>query len=147
MSLPTITVIGNVQKIETKQTQSGKSITSMNVSCGEKNGKDQDGKDKWDNLYIKAEFWEKNSEFVSKYFKEGDAIIVTGKLVTTNYTAQDGKKVYETKFMFPQASFVPKSKDPQPAQGGYSQPSQAPSNTPAPNPVPVIDLDEENIPF
>ena len=143
MSLPTITVIGNVQKIETKQTQSGKSITSMNVSCGEKNAKGE-----YDNLYIKAEFWEKNSEFVSKYFKEGDAIIVTGKLVTTNYTAQDGKKVYETKFMFPQASFVPKSKDDSAkAEQPEKYPSHAPSNTPAPNPVPVIDLDEEIIPF
>lgn len=139
MSLPTITVCGNVQKIETRQTQGGKNVTTVNVSCGDKNSKGE-----WENLYIKADFWDKQSDFVSKYFKEGSAIIVTGKLVTTNYQKQDGSKVYETKFLFPQASFVPKDKD--------ALPSQAPSNSPAPSTpqpsnIPEIDINEDEIPF
>ncbi len=141
--LPTITIISNVQKIETRQTQSGKSITTVNVSCGDKNSKGE-----WENLYIKADFWEKQSDFVSQYFKEGSAIIITGKLVNTNYTKQDGTKVYETKFLFPQASFVPKDKDAQPMQApsndNYSQP--APSE-PQHNQVPIIDIDSDEIPF
>ncbi len=140
MGLPIITVCGNVQKIETRQTQGGKNITTVNVSCGDKNSKGE-----WENLYIKADFWEKQSDFVSQYFKEGSAIIVSGKLVTTNYTKQDGTKVYETKFLFPQASFVPKDKDvPQsqaPSNDNYSQP--APS-TPS---IPVVQIDDGSIPF
>ncbi len=141
--LPTITVIANVQKTDTRQTQSGKSITSVNLSCGEKNAKGE-----YENLYIKADFWEKNSEFVSKYFKEGSAIIVTGKLVTTNYTKQDGTKVYETKFLFPQASFVPKDKD-STQSNDYSQPApSAPKAAPQPtSSVPEIDIDSDQIPF
>lgn len=148
MSLPIITVIGNIQKIETRQTQTGKSVTSVNVSCGEKNAKGE-----YDNLYIKADFWEKQSDFVSKYFKEGDTIIVTGKLITTNYTKQDGTKVYETKFQFPQASFVPKPKEPQQSQpqSNYQAPPMQPSpQTPTQNQqgsIPSIDLNEEEIPF
>ena len=141
MSLPTITVCGNVQKIETRQTQSGKNVTTVNVSCGDKNAKGE-----WENLYIKADFWDKQSDFVSQYFKEGSAIIVTGKLVTTNYTKQDGSKVYETKFLFPSASFVPKDKvDPSQApSNNYSQPAP---QTPTQSEVPVIEIDDQSIPF
>ena len=144
MALPILTVIGNIQKIETRQTQSGKSVTSVNVSCGEKNAKGE-----YDNLYIKADFWEKQSNFVSQYFKEGDAIIVTGKLVTTNYAKQDGTKVYETKFQFPNASFVPKSKEPQQSQqqSSYSQPQQNAHASQTSPQIPVIDVDTDSIPF
>lgn len=135
MSLPTLTVCGNVQKIETRQTQSGKNVTTINVSCGEKNIKGD-----FENLYIKADFWDKQSDFVSKYFKEGSAIIVTGKLVTTNYTKPDGSKVYETKFLFPSASFAPKDKD-----GTQQKPQSQPA--PQPSPVPEIDVNSEDIPF
>ena len=143
--LPTLTVIGNVQKIETRQTQSGKSVTTVNISCGEKNAKGE-----FDNLYIKADFWDKQSDFVSKYFSEGKAIAVTGKLVTTNYTKQDGSKVYETKFLFPSASFVPSDKDARQPQEdrGYTNPNptySAPQTTNSP--VSVIDVDSDSIPF
>ncbi len=37
--LPTITVIGNLKRIETKFTQSGKQVTSFTVECAEKNAK------------------------------------------------------------------------------------------------------------
>ena len=134
MALPTTTAIGNIQKIETKQTQSGKSVTKISLSCGQKNAKGE-----WDNLYIDGTFWEKQSDFVSQYFNEGDAIEITGKLVTTNYTNNAGVKVYKTEFLFPQASFLPKSKNtPQhnatpPNTPSYSQPN---TNTPPQQNVP-----------
>ncbi len=141
MGLPILTVCGNVQKIETRQTQGGKNVTTVNVSCGDKNSKGE-----WENLYIKADFWDKQSDFVSKYFKEGSAIIVTGKLVTTNYTNQAGVKIYETKFLFPQASFVPKDKDAQPMQQTQT-PSQTVHTQTTNAPVPEIDINEDEIPF
>ena len=125
MSLPILQLVGLIQKIETRATTSGSSVTSVSLSCGEKNKNGE-----YDNLYIKADFWNKQSEFVSKYFHEGELMIVSGKLVTTNYTNQDGKKIYETKFMFPNASFVPKAKDTVAAQPQMVQ--QNMSNTSAP---------------
>ena len=151
-----MTILGNIQKIETRQTQTGKSITTVNVSAGEKNAKDE-----YDNLYIKADFWEKQSDFVSQYFKEGDVIAVTGKLVTTNYKNTAGINVYETKFLFPQASFVPKSKSDNTSQSNdnsqnnhsYGQPN---TSTPPPaqntpqnqqGALPTIEIDSDSIPF
>ena len=149
MSLPILTFVGTIQKMETRTTQSGKAVTSLNLSAGEKNAKGE-----YDNLYIKADFWEKQSIFVSQYFKEGDTIIVTGKLVTTNYTKADNTKVYETKFLFPSASFVPKPKDQtqnnnypnqDKTQGddGYIMPQTTNQNAP----MTEIDIDEQSIPF
>lgn len=132
--LPIITVTGNVQRIETKQV-GDKNLTSLTVSCGDKNKKGE-----YDNLYIKAEFWGDASNFVSKYFKDGSAISVSGKLYTNSYTKPDGARVFETKFLFPQASFVPKDKDAQPMQTP-SQPAPQPSN------IPEIDVNSEDIPF
>ncbi len=137
--LPTLTLVANIQKMETRQTQTGKNVTTLNLSAGDKNAKGD-----WENLYISGSFWEKQSDFVSQYFKEGDAIIITGKLVTTNYTKQDGTKVFETKFHFPQASFVPKSKEPQQPQQEYQAPQPTQNQQPA---MPVLDIEESNIPF
>ena len=102
--LPTITVIGNVKYIDTKVLQSGKQVTSLVVSCSEKR---KDGN--WDNLNIKAEFWENSAKFVNDYFNDGDVIVVTGKLITNSYET-NGQKRSEIKFHFPQASFPPKVK-------------------------------------
>ena len=105
MSLPTITVIGNLKRIETRFLPSGKQVTKFQVECAEK-GKD----DKWTNLYLSGECWEQKAKFLDQYFKEGSPAIVTGKLFTNVYEKQDGTKVYENKLLFPNISFVPKDK-------------------------------------
>lgn len=155
MSLPIITVTGNVRKIETKQTGTGKNITKVSISCGDKKADNT-----WDNLYINAEFWEKDSDFVSQHFREGSAVTVSGKLYTNVYEKQDGTKVYENKFMFPRASFVPRDQSEQQHQQTQAQPQAGqyggqPSNTQyappeqqnKPEPINEADLDNTYIPF
>ena len=147
MALPTITVIGNLKRIESKIIPSGKKLVSFQVECSEKNSKGE-----WENLYIKGEVWEKSADFVEQYFKEGSVAIVTGKLVTNVYEKQDGTKVYENKFMFPNVTFAPKDKaDQGNQQGNYQQPQQqynAPQQQMPQNnhQMPIDDLDSE-IPF
>ena len=153
MGLPTISINGNLKRIETKYTPSGKSITSFQVECSEKNSKGE-----WENLYIKGEVWEKSSEFVSKYFKEGAAANVTGKLFTNVYAKADGSKVYENKFLFPKVDFPAKDKSESPSQSApqYQQPTnttdsgyknyQAPTNQVS-HEMPQIDGNEDEIPF
>ena len=101
MSLPTITVIGNLKRIETKFTQSGKQITKFTVECAEKNAKGE-----WTNLYLDGEVWEKQATFVNQYFNDGSVAIVTGKLYTNVYKKQDGSKVYQNKLLFPNVCFL-----------------------------------------
>ena len=105
MSLPQITAIGTLNKLETKFTPSGKEVTKFTLECSEKNTKGE-----WENLYLKGEVWDKASTFLNSYFKNGSVAIITGKLVTNVYEKNDGTKVYENKLLFPSISFVPKDK-------------------------------------
>jgi len=157
MSLPHVTIAGNVKFKETKVLSSGKQVTSMMISCSDKR---KDGQ--YDNLNIKAEFWEQDSKFVDQYFQDGSPIIVTGKLITNTFES-NGAKRHEIKFHFPKASFVPKqigepapqtqSQPPHnaPSQGHYSQPHQAPTqnqgNESKSPPIPEIDINDSEIPF
>lgn len=168
--LPTITVIGNLKRIEMKYTQSGKAVTKFQIECAEKNAKGE-----WTNLYLSGECWEKSAEFVNQYFHDGSTAIVTGKLYTNIYEKQDGTKVYENKLLFPNVSFVPKDKadaqaqdnhkpPQQQQQGGYESPAanqqrqqqhtdyqpqqQAPAqNKPSQQSIPEVDINEDEIPF
>lgn len=153
MALPTISIVGNLKRIESKFLPSGKQMVSFQVECSEKNSKGE-----WENLYIKGEVWEKSAQFVQQYFKEGSVAIVTGKLVTNVYDKQDGTKVYENKFLFPNVTFAPKDKAdnqqnynaPQQQQTQqYNNQQQAPQNQ-ANNyqqNIPTIDINDDYIPF
>jgi len=136
--LPTITVIGNLKRVEYKQLPSGKALTKFQIECAEKNAKGE-----WTNLYLSGECWEKSAEFVNQYFRDGSPAIVTGKLYTNVYEKQDGSKVYENKLLFPNVSFAPKDKSEQQSQAPqqYKQPEIVRGN------IPAIDVDSEQIPF
>jgi single-stranded DNA-binding protein len=137
MGLPIITINGNLSKLETKYTPSGKEVTKFQVECSEKNAKGE-----WENLYIKGEVWEQASQFLNKYFKNGSAATVTGKLVTNVYEKNDGSKVYENKLLFPNISFIPKDKE---DNQGQTQRKEPPIEYQSD--IPEIDIDETSIPF
>lgn len=105
MALPIVSIFGNINKIELKYLPSGKALCSYKIECSEKNSKGE-----WENLYIDGVSFEKSAEFINQYFKDGDACIATGKLITEVYE-KDGKKVYTIKLKFPQIQFAPKSKN------------------------------------
>lgn len=105
MALPIVSIFGNINKIELKYLPSGKALCSYKIECSENNSKGE-----WENLYIDGVSFEKSAEFINQYFKDGDACIATGKLITEVYE-KDGKKVYTIKLKFPQIQFAPKSKN------------------------------------
>lgn len=154
MSLPTISVVGNLKRIETKFTQSGKQVTSFTVECAEKNAKGE-----YQNLYLKGECWDKQAEFVNQYFRDGSVAIVTGKLYTNVYDKQDGTKAYETKLLFPSVSFAPKDKADSQGQPQQQAPQEQPQGygnhkdyreqkqMPSSNSIPTLDVDEDMLPF
>lgn len=139
--LPQITAVGTLNKLETKYTPSGKEVTKFTLECSEKNAKGE-----WENLYLKGEVWEQASQFLNKYFKDGNVAIVTGKLVTNVYEKQDGSKVYENKLLFPSVSFVPKDKA---DNQGQTQPKREPQVVYEQSNIPNINIDEleDSIPF
>ena len=136
MSLPQITIIGTLGRLQTTHTTTGKEVTKFQIECSEKNAKGE-----YDNLYLKGEVWEKASQFLNSYFKEGDVAVVTGKLITNVYE-KNGAKVYENKLSFPSISFPPKAKA---SQSQQSQPTQY--QKPVANIPDIYDEDTTEIPF
>ena len=139
MSLPYISIIGTLGRLQTTHTTTGKEVTKFQIECSEKNAKGE-----YDNLYLKGEVWEKASQFLNSYFKEGDVAVVTGKLITNVYE-KNGAKVYENKLSFPSISFPPKAKT---SQGQQLQPKQYQKQVAN---IPEIDLsideDSDSVPF
>lgn len=86
--------IGN--DIETRYTQNQIAVVSFNV--GSRESKD---KTEWH----KCIAWEKQAEFISKYFHKGSYIALTGHLQTRNYKDKDGKTVYTTEIVVDSAEF------------------------------------------
>lgn len=61
--------------------------------------------------YINISTWGKSGEFVSKYFKKGQAIAITGRLNNNNYEDKDGNKRYTTEVITEDIEFVGNKKE------------------------------------
>ena len=140
MSLPTVSIFGTINKIETRFAANGTQITSFQIECSEK---EKDGT--YSNLYIKSAVLNKAAEFVNNYFQDGAVCIASGKLVTEVYE-REGVKKYEIKLKFPTIEFAPKAKsDNVQKQGAPQQKRQAPQVSY--EDIPAIDIDIDTLPF
>ena len=83
-------LVGNLTRDpEQRSTQGGLPVTTFVVACQSK-AKKEDGTYGAD--FIKCVAWRQTAEFVSKYFKKGSRIGVTGTIKTGSYEA-DGRKI------------------------------------------------------
>lgn len=100
---------------ELQQTPNGVSVTSFSIGVSRRftRAGEQAQSD-----FINIVAWRNTAEFITKYFKKGNAICICGSLQTRNWTAQDGSKRYATEVIAEEASFVER---------------RAEAGTPAPN--------------
>lgn len=49
--------------------------------------------------FIPVVFWNKQAEFVSKHFKKGSPILISGRIETGSYDDKDAKRVYTTEII------------------------------------------------
>ncbi len=141
MALPIIQDVGTLKKTGLKYLPSGKAVFKFQIECSEKISAD-----KWENLYLSGELWEKQAEFANEWFKDGSVVLFSGKLVTKSYDRQDGTKAYENKLLYPTLSFIPREKiDNQESQ--RPQQKQEPRIEYEHSSLPEISIDEDSIPF
>lgn len=96
---------------ELKHTQSNKPVTSFTLavdrSYKQENGPTAD--------FISCVAWDKNAEFITKYFNKGQEMLVEGELQVRTYTDQQGVKKYITEVKVDRAHFCgPKQQAGQP---------------------------------
>lgn len=119
-------LIGNMTADpELKQTTSGISVCTFSIAVNRRFAKAEQGQQNVD--FITIQTWRQQAEFVSRYFKKGQPILVCGQIQTRNWTDNQGNKRYATEVVADEVSFVA------PAQSATEQknePSAANSYTP-----------------
>ena len=131
-----------VEDPELRTTQTGLPVTQFRLAVNKRGAKDgqQPQAD-----FITVVAWRQTAEFITKFFKKGNAICVTGSIQTRSYTDKENQKRTATEVVADEAYFVeskaeanpqyapPAWNTPQtaqnPAQTYYTQ--QAYTNTPA----------------
>ena len=117
-----VILIGNMTADpELKQTQGGLSVCSFSIAVNRRFK--TEGQQDCDFITIVA--WRQQAEFVCRYFKKGQPILVCGQLQTRNWTDNQGQKRYATEVVADEVAFV----------GNNSSSTEAKNETPVFNPA------------
>ena len=95
--------------VELKMTPSGVSVCSFSIAVNRKY--QSDGQQQTD--FINCQAWRGTAEFISKYFKKGSAICITGSIQTRSWTDSNNQKRYSTEVVVDEAMFVDGKNDAQ----------------------------------
>lgn len=96
------------QDVDLKSSQDGKSIARTGIAVN-RTFKNADGK--YDADFINIVAFGSTADFISKYFKKGQMIAITGRIQTGSYTNKNGQKVYTTDVVALTAEFTESKKD------------------------------------
>ncbi len=99
-----VILLGNmVADPELRQTTSGKSVCSFRIAVQRTFSRNADGESNTDFFTVNA--WDKRAEFVCRYFKKGNAILVCGNLQNRSWTDNQGQKRYATEINADEITF------------------------------------------
>ena len=88
---------------EVRYTQNNMQVANFSIAVNRRFAKENDE--------VKADFfnviaWNKTGEFVGKYFKKGQQILVSGRIENRNWTDQQGVKHYATDVIAEEVDFA-----------------------------------------
>lgn len=93
MTLPTITVVGNlVADPELKFTGSGAAVAKLRIAASERKKDDQGNWVDGDTTFINVTAWRQLAENAADSVRKGDEVIVTGRLRSRTVENADGTK-------------------------------------------------------
>ena len=141
-----VILIGNMTADpELKQTTGGVSVCSFSIAVNRRFTKADQGQQNVD--FINIVTWRQQAEFVSRYFKKGNPILICGQLQTRSWNDTQGQKRYTTEVVADEVSFVASAAQ----TAAQSSGSQAPAGnaytpdaygTPAFNSAPSVNFEE-----
>lgn len=94
-----------VRDVDLNYTGNGTAVANITVAV-DRRFKNAHGEYEAD--FIDVVVWRQAAEFVSKHFKKGSPIAVTGSIQTRNYENKEGRKVYVTEVVADHVGFVPR---------------------------------------
>ena len=100
-----VILVGNMTADpELKQTTAGTSVCSFSIAVNRRFTKADQGQQTVDFINIVA--WRQQAEFVSRYFKKGNPILICGQLQTRTWNDNQGQKRYATEVIADEVTFV-----------------------------------------
>lgn len=87
---------------EYKQTQSGTPVTSLSLAVDRRFTKEGQPKQ---TDFITVVAWNHTAEFICKYFKKGQAMLVLGEIQTRSWEDNNGNKRYATEVVASEVTF------------------------------------------
>ena len=160
-----VVLVGNLTRdVEIRYSQGGAAIGKVGIATSHK-WKSQTGEQKEEVMFIDLTFFGRVAEIANQYLRKGSKVLIDGRLVLEQWTAQDGTKRSKHSITVESMKMLDSKGDNQGSggggyatgqSGGYNSQSQAPDQSqaptqqsqPSPAPqVPEIDIDEDEIPF
>ena len=141
------------QDPELKQTGSGISVVTFTLAINRRyQAKTADGSaaSQQQADFISVVAWRQTAEFISRYFRKGSALCVTGSIQTRSWQDQQGQKRYATEVVAGDAMFVDSKNDGGTPGGQYTPDAySAPSYSSAPAAAPKFEelKTDEDLPF
>lgn len=136
---------------ELKQTPSGVAVTTFNLAINRKyQPKNEDGSPAQQQAdFINVVAWRQTAEFITRYFRKGSSLCITGAIQTRSWTDQNNQKRYVTEVVAEEAMFVDSKNESGAAQGAGStaQGSAVPSAIDAVTAPSFEPLNDESLPF
>ena len=133
---------------ELRQTPNGLSVTSFSIAVNRRSStKAADGQNPQNSVdFFTLVAWRNVAEFITRYFKKGSAICVTGSIQNRTWTDQQGNKRYATDIVVDEAFFVDNNSANSANMGGDAF-GQAAFANPAPMSAPAAPSTTESVSF
>ena len=132
-----VQLIGRLTKDpELRYTKSNIAVANYSIAVNDGYGEKQQTQ------FINISTWGKSGEFVSKYFKKGQAIAIVGRLNNNNYEDKNGNKRYSLEVVTEDIEFIGNKKEEKVQQEEVLVPSNYTSNYET-----TLSLDDEDLPW
>ncbi|MBR5314069.1 MAG: single-stranded DNA-binding protein [Clostridia bacterium] len=131
---------------ELKTTANGIVVTSFSIAVNRRPAKSTDGQASQQSDFFNCTAWRSTAEFISRYFRKGSSICITGVLQNRTWNDQQGNKRYATDIVVDEVHFVDSKGDNaqyQNSNDGFGAPSYSTENAPD---FEVISADQD-LPF
>jgi single-strand DNA-binding protein len=160
-----VILVGNLTRdVEIRYSQSGSAIGKVGIATNRR-FKAANGEQRDETMFIDLTFFGRTAEIANQYLRKGSKVLVEGRLVLEQWTAQDGTKRSKHSITVDNLQMLDRPGENQGGGGNYgggesynqggnsyqqpTAPAAAPSQPqqPAQPSVPEIDIDEDEIPF
>ena len=134
---------------ELRQTNSGIAVVRFTLAINRRMTKNTDGTQNQQADFITVVAWRDRAEFISRYFRKGSALCITGSIQTSSWTDQQGQKRYATEVVADDAMFVDSKNEGGAVGGTYTDTYNAPSYSSSPAQAPKFEelKTDDDLPF